>query len=268
MTPNSRFNIIYILPFLALGACQKVVHLDLKTTSPELDIQGDITNMAGPYTVSLTQSVDFYADNVYPTVSGAIVKVTDSTAGVTDSLTESAPGIYSTHLLQGVPGHTYSMYVNSGGNIYTASSTMPQPVTLDSITFTTVPRSGGKNTIQPIPNFQDPAGIANYYQFVLYVNGNQLQKTFVFDDEFSDGRYIHEALETDTADVKSGNTLQLDLYCIDKPIYNYFNEIVQITDPNSQSQNAAPANPDSNITGGALGYFSAHTVSAKTILVP
>lgn len=254
---------------LTFSACQKVIHPNLGSVSPQLDIQGNVTNTPGPYTVSLSQSVGFYAENQYPAVSGAVIKISDSTAGITDSLTETAAGtgIYSTHTIQGVPGHTYTLFVQTGGNTYTASSTMPQPVTLDSVTYT-INNLTGKKNIQPIPNFQDPAGIANYYQFVVYVNSVQVQKTFVFDDEFSDGRYIHEALQTDTSDIHDGDTVLLDMYCIDENVYNYFNEVVEITDPNQQSQNAAPANPTSNIMGGSLGYFSAHTVSGKTTIAP
>ncbi|TDW99912.1 DUF4249 domain-containing protein [Dinghuibacter silviterrae] len=252
---------------ICLASCQKVITLPLKSVPPELDIQGDVTNLPGPYTVSLSQSVDFYADNVYPTVSGAVIKITDSTSGVTDSLTETAPGVYSTHLLQGVPGHTYGLYVLSGGNTYTASSTMPAPVPLDSVTFSTNKR-GGKSVIQPIPNFQDPAGIHNYYQFVVYVNGVQLQSTFVFDDRLSDGRYIHRALGTDTSQILPGDQVLVNMYCIDANNYTYFDEVEQITDPGQQSQDASPANPQSNIIGGSLGYFSAHTVSGKTAVAP
>lgn len=263
-----RRNIfIAFTSLVTLSACTKVVQLDLKSVPPQLDIQGNVTNIPGPYTVKLTQSVDFYTANEYPTVSGAVVKISDSTAGVTDSLIETNPGIYSTHSIQGVPGHTYTLFVQSGNGTYTASSTMPLPVTLDSVTYTTSD-FGSKPSIQPIPNFQDPAGAANYYQYVIYVNGVQLQKTFVFDDEFSDGRYIHDAIQTDTADIKAGNTVLLNMYCIDKNVYNYMNEVELITDPNQQSQNAAPANPDSNIIGGSLGYFSAHTVSGVTTVVP
>lgn len=263
-----RRPIFSLVGLIALSACTKVVHLNLNQSAPQLDIQGNVTNLAGPYTVSLTQSVGFYAAAVYPTVSGAVVKISDSTAGLTDSLTEtSSPGIYSTHTLTGIPGHTYTLLVQTGGQTYTASSTMPQPVPLDSITFTT-DNFTGKTNIKPIPNFQDPVGEPNYYQFVVYVNGTQVQKTFVFDDEFSDGRYIHEELQTDTTDIHAGNQVLVNMYCIDQPIYNYFNEVEQITDPNQQSQNAAPANPTSNIIGGSLGYFSAHTVSGKSATAP
>jgi hypothetical protein len=250
-------------------ACQKVITLKLGTTSPQLAIQGDVNDGPGPYTVTLSQSVDFYANNTFPSVSGATVAITDVTAGVADTLSETSPGTYTTHILAGLDGHTYTMYVLSGGISYTATSTIPTPpVVLDSVTFSATGRRGKGQNISPIPNFQDPDTGSHYYQFVLYANGVQVPKTYVFSDRLSQGRYIHEPLGTDTSDVQSGQELRVDLYCIDKDVYTYLNELTDITNIGAQSENAAPANPASNITGGCLGYFSAHTVSEKVVLVP
>jgi hypothetical protein len=54
--------------------------------------------------------------------------------------------------------------------------------------------------------------------------------------------------------------------CIDKGAYDYFYSLDQITSTNGNS--ATPANPVSNISGGALGYFSAHTVRKATAVIP
>ena len=252
---------------LSLCACQKTVHLNLGTTAPQLVITGEVTNQAGPYTVTMSQSEDFYSTATFPPVSGATIAITDLTTSQADTLTEVSPGTYQTHTLQGVSGHAYGLYVLSGGTVYTATSTMPAAVALDDISFTST--SFGKNKdIQPIPNFQDPAGVVNDYQFVLYVNNTLLPKTFVFSDRLSDGRYIHEPLQTDTSDLKAFDQLRIDMYCIEPAVYNYFYEVIQITDPNQEAANAAPGNPTTNIKGGALGIFSAHTVSSKVTEVP
>src|SRR5580692_1618859 len=154
-----------------LYSCQKTVVLPLKNVPPQLVIQGEVTDQPGPYTVTISQSVDFYADNTFPAVSGAIVKISDN-QGATDSLTEASPGVYTTHTLQGRSGNTYTLSVFAQDTSYTAVSTMPAPVTLDSVTF--VNSSGfGKNRVNAVANFQDPAGIKNYYMFIEYINGQQ-----------------------------------------------------------------------------------------------
>ncbi len=62
------------------------------------------------------------------------------------------------------------------------------------------------------------------------------------------------------------DTVLLKMYCVDKNIYNYFFTLAAVTG-NNNFRSASPANPNSNISNGALGYFSAHTISQKKIVV-
>jgi hypothetical protein len=72
----------------------------------------------------------------------------------------------------------------------------------------------------------------------------------------------------DSSDIKAGTTLTLQMNCIDKAVYNYLNELQQISGGGSGFSSQAPANPTTNISGGALGYFSANTVTSKTVNIP
>ena len=254
---------------LLAGACKKTVTLKLNTAPAEIVIEGEITNLPGPYTVSISQTVGFYENNTFPPVSGASVIMSDITNGITESLIETTPGtgIYSTYDMIGVPGHTYTLSVTSQQTNYTATSTMPMPVPLDSISFSQLSGFGNKQ-IDAIANFQDPAGIKNYYQFVEFVNGTQITKDlFVFDDRLSDGRYINETLYNDTSYLFQGDEVKVNMYCIDENVYNYFYQLIQSGGAGAFSTTASPANPTSNISNGALGYFSAHTVTSATAVV-
>ncbi|HET7117780.1 MAG TPA: DUF4249 family protein, partial [Hanamia sp.] len=173
-------------------------------------ITGEITNKAGPYLVNISKSVYYSSDNVFPPVSGAFVTITGN--GLVDTLSETTPGIYSTHKLQGKPGNTYSLYVSADNNTYTATSTMPQPVYLDSISFV----AGRKDNLYAVANFQDPPGVANYYQFIEYANGVEFTNgrgNSVFSDRLSDGRYINRLLYDDSTDIKSGIVLKVQMNC-------------------------------------------------------
>jgi hypothetical protein len=256
----------YILPILLAAlvfySCKKTVTLDLNTAPSQIVIQGEVTDSAGPYTITINHSVGFYADNSFPALSGAVVRINDG-QGVTDSLTETSPGIYSTHFLQGRPGNTYTLTVLAQDTTYTAVSTMPQPVALDSVTFQA--RSLLKtNQITPVVNFQDPAGVKNYYQFLMYINGALFTKDiFVFDDRLSDGRYISNKLLLDSAYVQSGDQIRVTMNVVDANVYNYFYELSLTSGTGLFNTTADPANPVSNISKGAFGYFSAHTTVSR-----
>ena len=251
---------------LLLISCQKTVKLPLNTAPSQWVIQGEVTNAPGPYTVSINQTVAFYADNTFPAVSGASVQISDD-QGVTDVLTETSAGTYTTHTLQGKPGNTYTLNVTIGDSNFTATSTMPQPVALDSVTFDHN-SAFRKNQITAQANYQDPAGIKNYYQFLLYINGVQFTKDiYAFDDRLSDGKYIVQDLRMDSTYLTVGDQVQVNMYCIDVNVYNYFNQLAQSVGSGSFNTSAAPANPSSNISNGAYGVFSAHTISSKTVTV-
>jgi len=262
-------NIKYLIPFfiLSIVSCTKDIHVNLNDAAPQIVITGEVNNAAGPYLVRITKTVNFSVSNTFPPVSGATVKITDSTSGQTDLLTETSSGVYTTQLLpQGTPGHTYQLFISVGGQTYTAISTMPQIVSLDSVTFEHKTDLGG-TTINAIPNFQDPPGVANYYSFTEYINNKLFNKAiFVFEDRLSDGRYVTSPLSMDSAYLKTGDNLQLEMRCVDKNTYNYFNEFASILDA-SNFQSAAPANPVTNISNNALGYFSANTIQSKSVIV-
>jgi Domain of unknown function (DUF4249) len=266
MRPGNLIAVLGLFAAILLYACKKTVVLPLNNAPAQIVIQGEVTDQLGPYTVTIDQSVDFYADNSFPPISGAIVKISDN-QGASDSLTEVSPGVYTTHTLQGKPGNTYTLSVFAQDTNYTAVSTMPAPVVLDSVTF--LDASGfGKNQINAVANFQDPVGIHNYYQFNEYINGQLFTKDyFIFDDRLSDGKYINNTLRTDSAYLSVGDLLQVKMYCIDENVYNYFLELSQSNGSGAFNTSASPANPASNISNGAYGYFSAHTVSAKTVTV-
>ncbi len=259
-----RSFIFFGLSAVLFLSCQKTVKLSLNTAPPQLVIEGQVTNTPGPYTVTISRSVAFYADNDFPGVSGASVLISDG-QGVTDSLTETSTGSYTTHVLQGKPGNTYTLSVRLNDTTYTAESTMPQPVALDSVTFD---NAIGGNSLRAQVYFQDPPDVKNYYQFILFINGSQFTKDyFVFDDRLSDGRYITQKLQMDSSYLSAGQQLKVNLQCIDLNVYNYFNQLAQATSTGAFNTTAAPANPSTNISNGAYGYFSAHTISSQTVTV-
>ena len=261
-------NRVILAGVLAIGlyGCQKTIRLNLNNAAPRIVIEGEVTDdTSASYMVRVSRTVPFYAGNSFPAVSGAVIRISDN-EGHVDSLVETAPGVYATQTLKGRPGNTYTLSVLSQDTLYTAVSTMPQPVVLDSVTFNHRKIFGDKS-IYAIPNFQDPPGIENYYQFEEYLNDKLLNKdVFVFDDRLSDGRYISRTLRNDSAYLQTGDWLEVRMYCIDKSVFNYFDQLDQ-SGGRDGNNSASPANPTSNISNGALGYFSAHTLRSKKIQV-
>lgn len=250
-----------ILSVIVFYSCTKVVDINLNDASPQIVIEGNVTDSTGPYQVQITKTANYSSSNIFPPVSGAVVKITDNTSGKIDLLTEVASGIYKTNISKGIYGHTYQLNVVTSGQTYTASSTMPQLVVLDSITFQ---HNSFFNitAINPVANFQDPAGILNYYTFKQTINSRQLYFTYYRNDRLSDGKYISQQIFPDSNYIKVGDNIKIQMNCVDKNVYNYFSTLWQATGNNVQT--VTPTNPISNISNNALGYFSASTVMFKT----
>ena len=268
MMVKRRYTICLLVLLATAGglACKKVIKVDLHETSSRVVIEGEITDIPNTYQIKISRSVPYSDDNTFPPVQGAIVQVTDSNNGILYPFVETNPGLY-TCKFTGVIRHTYQLTVNADSLLYTASSTMPAGVHLDSVTFAVNTNLNGKKEINAVVNFQDPPIPGNYYQFIEYLNGRQVPNIFVFENRLSQGRYIQQALYNDSSYLQKGDTLQVMMYCIDKNIYNYFFSLAQIVGNNEGFQSASPANPNTNIVGGALGYFSAHTVNEEKLIV-
>jgi hypothetical protein len=261
--------LLIIVGITLLASCQKVVTLNLKNEGAQIVIEGEINNQPPPYTIKVSKSVSFYDDNAFNGVSGATVIVSDNNT-VVDTLKMITPGIYQTLNIWGTPGHTYNLKVVNEGVTYTAQSIMPFEVTFDSIKLLPQPGFGGqKPTFQLIPVYSDPSNSTNYYRFTIYKNGEQVQNTFIDSDEFSNGKTNDIPLFTNE-DFKPGDLIQLNMLCIEYNVYQYYFSLQQNTSsagggPNSAA--ATPANPVSNISNKALGYFSANTKDTKIITI-
>ncbi len=253
------FNITFLI-IITFTACKKIINVDLNNAPSQVVIEGIVTNSSTAQ-VNITKSVTFSSSNTFPAVTGATVTITDNLNNKF-ILTEKTPGNYSNSSLTGVPGRTYSLSVTAGGINYTATSTMPQQVNLDTLLLDQIP-FGNKYITIVQPQYTDPKGFGNYYSFIETINNTVNPKIFVWDDRFNDGGISTRPLIQSDSTIKTGDTVKVEMRCIDKNIYTYFTSLADL-----QQNATTPANPTSNISGGCLGYFSAHTSQRKKVLIP
>jgi hypothetical protein len=247
-----------ILMAIALASCEKVINVDLKNADPKIVIEGIVSN-SNPAKVVISKSVPFSYLNNFPAVTGATVKISDNT-GNTYTLAETVAGTYTNALLVGVPGRTYTLAVTAEGKNYTAVCNMQAPVNMDTLYQETITIS--TKSIIATAEFTDPVGYGNSYHFVETVNGKRNKTIFVLDDLYQDGGLISYQLFDEDIKMKAGDVVQVEMQCIDRVIYRYIRGLEDL-----QANNTVPANPDTNISNNALGYFSAHTSQKKTIVI-
>lgn len=259
---------------LAGTGCEKIVNLDLQTSTAQLVIEANLVDDGLPCQVSLSRSANYTATNTFAPVSGATITLADNAGGL-ETLRETTPGQYVGATLQGVSGRAYTLRVETGGTAYVALSTLPAPV-VPFEKLSTQLSVFGSNNIQAVVDYTDPAGLGNSYLFRQYRNGRLNPTIFLQNDQFTNGNRISQvlrALSSTSADPQelnklvSGDSLQVEMQNLDPGAYEYFRTLNLILTPGG-APSTTPANPKSNFSGGALGYFSAHSRRVRTIKVP
>ncbi|MET4083124.1 hypothetical protein ABIB40_003093 [Pedobacter sp. UYP30] len=257
---------LYVILLFSLASCKKIVQVDTSAAPPQIVIEGKITDGFEDQVVTISKSINYDDTGEYPRLTGAAVKVTDNKGNVYKFL-ETSAGSYH-HKMQGVSGRTYALSVNLQGQTYSATSTMPNPVKLDSIGVITN-NFFNKERINPIIYFTDPKEEINFYHFNLFVNSKISKRTYASSDRLTNGNTTQIQFFYDDGDNEkliAGDKISVEMECVDKAIYNYWYALVQQAG-NGPNQGATPSNPTSNISNGALGYFSANTYQEVTVTI-
>jgi len=260
-------NKLYFLGFLIListfSSCEKVIDIKFNDKEALIVIEGELTDDATvPQTITISKTTDFQTTNDQLFVSGAVVSISDD-SGNSAILTETSPGKYQTSTIEGVSGRTYFLIVSYDGKNYSSTCKMPVKTIVDSLSILKVFSFGGINR-SVVPHFLDPLGKGNYYRARMKINGKFIE-SFFYDDEFLDGNYNNQGLQSFNQAIKKFDTVSLQLMNVDQRVHFYFESLAaNSTGPGGGV--ASPANPKTNILGGALGYFSAHTSQTKTVI--
>lgn len=253
--------IIYLLiAFVGLTSCKKIIQIDTNNAEPQIVIEGKILDRLIEQQVIITKTVGYDEPGIYPKVTGATVRVSDS-RGNNYVFTEKTPGVY-VNRMRGVVGVTYNLAVTAEGKNYQASAKIPTFVKLDSIGVVTNSFFGNERKTAAA-FLTDPANESNFYRFNLYVNGLFSDRIYVQNDRLTNGnnlriQFFYEANDDDDEGLKSGDKIVVEMEGIDSNIFDYWYALSQ-QDGRGPNQGTTPSNPTSNISNGALGYFSANT---------
>ncbi len=261
-------KILFLFSFCAalLIGCDKEISLVLDNNEPVLVIDGSITDQAGPYFVQLSMSTPVSNPTRVVGVNNARVIINDQ-LGVKDSLVLVGNGLYRTQKIKGTEGGVYNLEVVVDQKKYTASANMPQKVNFDSLRVNTFPFNG-EIRYSVIPVYADPIALGNSYRFIQKIN-DTLDPTFhVFNDNLNNGKVNQRPLRSgdDNLKIKPRDNVFVEMQCISNTSYGYYYSL-NLQSGAGPGGGTAPSNPPSNIEGGALGIFSAHTVQRKTIRI-
>lgn len=250
-------------------SCEKVIDISVRDADQKYVIEGVITNSSEHHFVKITTTKNLSDNNDFPPVRNATVSVSNQSGDVF-VFEEGEDGLYKPSSLTGVSGQTYTLTVQIGNERFTAESTMPAKVKMDTLYITEDFLFGQVRKSANLV-YKDPGGERNYYRFIQFIDDVKYNRVFVTNDEYTNGNTVTEKLRTPSDDedhvIASGDTVTIHALCIDKANNDYWYSYLS-AGATGGSGTASPANPTTNIRGGALGYFSAHTVQILEAVAP
>ncbi len=166
-------NTLFPFLLLILISCEDIITPELPTNDPILVVDAWLNNLNEQQKIILSSTQDYLDSTSSPSVSGAIVQVSDDQGNVFDFV-ESVPGEYvwlPTILKNnlGDVGSSYTLNIQYDGKEIIAQSTMNRTSTIDSVNFVRGQFPEGSYYAEFWS--REEAGIGDAYWIKSYVNG-------------------------------------------------------------------------------------------------
>ncbi len=266
--------ILYSIVALFFFGCQEEAKIKLENGDPQVVIEGIITDTPGPYTVLVSETLNYFDESDDNGVSGAQVVISDN-EGFSETLEETSSGVYQTVNLQGKVGNTYTLSVTYNGANYESSATIMQPPIFDSLTYRFVEETPLKDEGYYLYFFgKTPKPEINYYRWLVYKNG-ELFNTEPEDFLLASDEFVTEQLsdlEFPFA-FQPEDTVRLEMYGLERTMFDYYNELLNILFNDGGLFSPPPVNPVSNIrnvtdpNNPPLGYFQVSSMVWEEVII-
>jgi len=292
-----RLYSIYVVCLLCLSgmyftSCTASIDLKTNDSDPVVVIYGCLNEQMLHQSIRISSSSPYFEEMQNQTISDAVVTI-QSSENKFFELKESAgeKGVYQTvELMAAKPGVTYRLKVEVDFDedgvleVYEASTTMPDHYELDSINIRFQSIMGYKHYALDMYGLEGPG--EDYYLCRIIVNDTIERfkiSQFIpmsdkgFDDEYMDGvvlTYINDIEDYDEDDdddylyVTPGDKITLCTSRIGKGYYDFINQCQKEKNGENPFFGGPASNITTNISNGAVGYFTAFSTSMLDGVIP
>lgn len=217
-----------IIAILTLSSCEDVVDIDLNTAAPKLVIDASIKWQKGTVgneqTIKLTTTTGFY-ETVLPTVTGAVVFITDSNAIQYDFNEDIGTGNYICTNFNPVLNETYVLTVIHDGETYLATENLIPAPTIDSVNQNDEGGFTG-DQVEVKFFFQDNGLVDNFYLIQFNTSFSILPEYGVVNDEFFQGNQMFGLYSNEN--LKPTDNLTFTLHGISEQYFNFMNVLLSV----------------------------------------
>lgn len=269
-------NLIYIIASLIIfSSCEETIILDTDQGEQKTIIEAVVTDLPDRQYVRLTTTADFYSEVENPAIGNAEVSVTDG-HGTVHHYSESAeqPGYYYPDIdYEGEVNVEYSLNINVDGKVFTASDVLLPVTTIDSLTVRLDvdemddPEDEGM-FYSPLLYAKEPQDEENYYLWKFYRN-DEIHNDDGADITMSNDVAIGENIDGIEAPFyyAEGDVARVEMISLTRDCFVFYSDFANLVFSDGGIFTPQPANPRSNITGGALGVFQVSSIAVDEIVM-
>ncbi len=287
--------LVVFLGMITLGACEMAITIHLPPSSPELVVEGYIY-VGKPPVVILTHTIGFFSrvnpgivDSSF--VHGAMVTVSEGansqnlreyaidTTGGNRIFLYTADTSQPSRAFPGSPGHTYALRIQVQGQVWTASTTIPQGGdSLDSLWVIYPQAKDDSGKVVLMGEITDPPQAGNCIRYFTKTNSGPFLPGInsAYDDELTNGTTYATTIQagfdkSDPLDSGSrglfnrGDTVTVELCNIDQATFQFW-RTYDYSYANTGNPFSSPITVLGNIPG-ALGYWGGYEQQLKTIII-
>lgn len=268
--------ILFSILITGFISCEEVVEIDIDQAPPQLVIDGQVTDEDTTHHVRITSTSDLNAE-FGVVIRNAAVSVRDN-VGNTYNYLHNPTGIdsldgtyYSEQQYAGVTGRVYTLEVLVNNLTLTATDTLLPITDIDSLSVSIDPfaQSDPENDgeiYQVLLYAAEPKETRDFYYFRFYRDSVLIadNSVYVFDDEIIGDRL--DGLPS-PVNFREGEYASVEIYSLSREQFVFYNDLSNLLNSDGGMFSPPPANPRTNIKGGALGLFQVSGLRRAGILI-
>jgi hypothetical protein len=263
-------KILIVTTALFFTGCEDVIEVDLNTATPQLVIDATIDwvkNTAGNnQTIKLSTTTGYYSAE-FPTVSGATVKITNTSNTIFNFIENPSTGEYNCTNFVPLIGETYTLTIILNGQTYTAVETLISVPNMEDTIDQNDKGGFGGDEVEITYYFQDNGTQDNYYLH-SFQNPRVVFPEFQAEND-KNNQGNRTPVFYGNKDLKPRDVVNIKFYGISKRYFDYFKKLSLASGNGGSPFQTTPAGVRGNIVNQtnaknfAYGYFRLSEVDTR-----
>ncbi len=256
-----------------LSSCERVIDLKLDgADAPIPFIEAHVINQEGMSYIRVTETADFYKSTGGKPVKNAQIVVSDD-KGNKEKFVLMPGDEYGVYIpendnFKGEIGRKYTLEVKLTDRTITSESVLPAITPIDSVQVRFVKKTTFKEEGYYIYYYgTDPPNQKNWYRWQVYENDSlydSVEDILIASDDFIKTKISNLELPYP---FEEGDTVRIEQYGITEPTFLFYQQVQAVIFNDGGLFSPPPANPVTNLKGGALGIFNTASVTGVETII-